>query len=84
MLLIHSLLTSNKNKEIRKVKNDKSDAFSIAKTGKFENIKPCNMLDVNVFELRMLCREYYNMVDERADIKKPKQLGELSVYSHMF
>lgn len=69
--VVNPLVTNcNKNKEIRKVKNDKSDAFSIAKTGKFENIKTCNMLDVNIFELRMLCREYYNLVDERADIKK--------------
>lgn len=60
----------NKNKEIRKVKNDKSDSYAIAKTGKFENIKTCNMVDLNIYELRLLCREYYSLVDERANIKK--------------
>lgn len=69
--VINPLITNcNKNKEIRKVKNDKSDSYSIATMGKFENIKTCNMLDVNIFELRMLCREYYNLVDERGNIKK--------------
>ncbi len=69
--VINPLVTNcNKNKEIRKVKNDKSDSFSIAKTGKFENIKTCNMVDLNIYELRLLCREYYSLVDERANIKK--------------
>ncbi len=69
--VINPLVTNcNKNKEIRKVKNDKSDSYSIATMGKFENIKTCNMLDVNIFELRMLCREYYDLVDERGNIKK--------------
>lgn len=69
--VINPLVTHcNKNKEIRKVKNDKSDSYSIAKTGKYETIKTCNMVDINIYELRMLCREYYTLVDERADIKK--------------
>lgn len=69
--VINPLITHcNKNKEIRKVKNDKSDSYSIAKTGKYENIKVCNMVDINIYELRILCREYYSLVDERADIKK--------------
>lgn len=69
--VINPLVTHcNKNKEIRKVKNDKSDSYSIAKTGKYENIKTCNMVDLNIYELRILCREYYTLVDERADIKK--------------
>ena len=29
----------NENNQIRKVKNDKKDALSIAKIGKFQNIK---------------------------------------------
>ncbi|EPY2272397.1 IS110 family transposase [Clostridium sporogenes] len=38
--VINSLVTnSNKNKDIRKVKNDKKDALAIAKISKFENIK---------------------------------------------
>lgn len=69
--VINPLITHcNKNKEIRKVKNDKSDSYSIAKTGKYENIKTCNMVHTNIYELRILCREYYTLVDERADIKK--------------
>lgn len=69
--VINPLVTHcNKNKEIRKVKNDKSDSYSIAKTGKYENIKTCNMVDINIYELRILCREYHTLVSERADIKK--------------
>ncbi|EPY6469960.1 IS110 family transposase [Clostridium sporogenes] len=38
--VINSLVTnSNKNKDIRKVKNDKKDTLAIAKISKFENIK---------------------------------------------
>lgn len=69
--VINPIVTNcNKNKEIRKVKNDKSDSYAIAKTGKFEDIKTCNMVSLSIYELRLLCREYYTLVDERADIKK--------------
>ena len=48
--IINPLITnSNKNKDIRKVKNDKKDALSIAKIGKFEDIKAYSFLDINIF-----------------------------------
>ncbi|MBS4025286.1 MAG: transposase [Clostridia bacterium] len=69
--VINPLVTNcNKNKNIRKVKNDKTDAISIAKIGKYENVKASNYLDINVYLLRNLCREYYDLVDAKANIKK--------------
>jgi len=69
--VINPLVTNcNKNKSIRKVKNDKVDSITIAKTGKFENVKASNYLDIDIYLLRDLCREYYNLVDTKANIKK--------------
>ncbi|MCR3923425.1 MAG: IS110 family transposase, partial [Firmicutes bacterium] len=69
--VINPLVTNcNKNKNIRKVKNDKIDAISIAKIGKYEDIKISSWVDPNVYMLRNLCREYYDLVDGRANIKK--------------
>ena len=69
--VINPLITNcNKNKSIRKVKNDKTDAISIANIGKYEDVKASNYLDINVYLLRNLCREYYDLVDDRANIKK--------------
>lgn len=69
--VINPLVTNyNKNKNIRKVKNDKTDAISIAKIGKYENVKVSTCLDPNIYMLRNLCREYYNLIDSRSDLKK--------------
>ena len=69
--VINPLVTnSNKNKEIRKVKNDKKDALAIAKIGKFENIKAYSYFDVSIFTLKSLCRDYYKLVDTRSIFKK--------------
>ena len=69
--VINPLVTnSNKNKDIRKVKNDKKDALAIAKIGKFENIKACSYFDVSIFTLKSLCRDYYKLVDTRSTFKK--------------
>lgn len=69
--VINPLVTNcNKNQNIRKVKNDKTDAISIAKLGKYDDIKVSSWLDPNVYSLRNLCREYYDLVDSRANIKK--------------
>ena len=69
--VINPLVTnSNKNKDIRKVKNDKKDALAIAKIGKFENIKACSYFDVSIFTLKSLCRYYYKLVDTRSTFKK--------------
>ena len=69
--VINPLVTnSNKNKDIRKVKNDKKDALAIAKIGKFENIKASSYFDVSIFTLKSLCRDYYKLVDTRSTFKK--------------
>lgn len=69
--VINPLVTnSNKNTDIRKVKNDKKDALSIAKIGKFQNIKAYSYFDVPVFTLKSLCRDYYKLVDTRSTFKK--------------
>jgi transposase len=70
-LVINPLVTNcNKNKGIRKVKNDKSDALSIARLGKYEDIKTSSDSDINIFTLKLLIREYYNLIDERSVSKK--------------
>lgn len=86
--IINPLVTnSNKNKDIRKVKNDKKDALTIAKIGKFENIKASNYFDVSIFTLKSLCRDYYKLVDTRSVFKK-KLSADLRVvfpgYSDIF
>lgn len=69
--IINPLVTnSNKNKDIRKVKNDKKDALSIAKIGKFENIKAYSYFNVSIFTVKSLCRDYYKLVDTRSIFKK--------------
>lgn len=69
--VINPLVTNcTKNKNIRKVKNDKTDAISIAKLGKYENIKASSWLDTSVYTLRNLWLEYYDLVDSRANLKK--------------
>lgn len=68
---INPLITnSNKNSDIRKVKNDKKDALSIARIGKFHNIKTSAVVDVNIFTLKMLIRDYFKLVDHAAGYKK--------------
>lgn len=69
--VINPLITkSNKNGDIRKVKNDKKDALSIAKIGKFQNIKLSQRLDIDIFLLKNLVREYYKLTDTCSTFKK--------------
>lgn len=69
--VINPLVTnSNKNQDIRKVKNDKKDALSIAKIGKFQDIKAYSFFDIPTFTLKCLCRDYYKLVDIRSTFKK--------------
>lgn len=69
--VINPLITkSNKNGDIRKVKNDKKDALSIATIGKFQNIKLSQRLDLDVFLLKNLVREYYKLTDTCSTFKK--------------
>lgn len=69
--VINPLVTnSNKNKSIRKVKNDRNDALSIARLGKFEDIKVSSDSDINIFTLKLLVRDYYKLIDNRSCFKK--------------
>ncbi len=69
--VINPLVTkSNKNSGIRKVKNDKKDALSIATIGKFQNIKLSQQLSLNIFLLKNLVREYYKLTDTSSTFKK--------------
>lgn len=64
------ITNSNKNRGIRKVKSDKNDAISIAKIGKFQDIKYSSQFDVDIFSIKCLCREYYKLIDTRSVFKK--------------
>jgi transposase len=69
--VINPLVTnSNKNSGIRKVKNDKKDALTIANIAKYQNIKMSDYLDIQVHAIRSLCRDYYSLVDNRSEYKK--------------
>lgn len=69
--VINPLVTKcNKNVDIRKVKNDKKDALSIANIGKFQNIKLSQPKDLDVFLLKNLMREYYKLRDSYSTYKK--------------
>ena len=53
--VINPLVTnSNKNSGIRKVKNDRLDAISIATLAKFQNIKMSEIFDIAIFAIRTL------------------------------
>ncbi|WP_291568889.1 MULTISPECIES: IS110 family transposase [unclassified Clostridium] len=69
--VINPLITNcNKNRDIRKVKNDKKDALSIARIGKFQNIKLSQGISLDIFLLRSLIREYYKLTDTCSTFKK--------------
>ncbi|NFO15386.1 IS110 family transposase [Clostridium botulinum] len=86
--VINPLVTKcNKNVDIRKVKNDKKDALSIAQIGKFQNIKLSQGVSLDVFLLKSLVREYYKLTDTCSVFKK-KLSADLKVifpsYSTIF
>ena len=69
--VINPLITnSNKNSNIRKVKNDNLDSLSIARLGKFDDIKVSSYTSEEFLHLKFLVREYYKIVDLRANLKK--------------
>lgn len=69
--VINPLITKcNKNVDIRKVKNDKKDALSIAQIGKFQNIKLSQSVSMDIFQLKSLVREYYKLTDNCSTYKK--------------
>ena len=77
--VINPLVTKcNKNVDIRKVKNDKKDALSIANIGKFQNIKLSQPKNLDIFLLKNIVREYYKLTDS-CSIYKKKLSADLRV-----
>ena len=77
--VINPLVTKcNKNMDIRKVKNDKKDALSIANIGKFQNIKLSKPDNLDIFLLKNIVREYYKLTDT-CSIYKKKLSADLRV-----
>jgi len=69
--ILNPLITNcNKNGDIRKVKNDKKDALTIANIGKFQNVKYSSAFDVEIYALKSLCRDYYKFTDSKSTFKK--------------
>ncbi|AJA46874.1 transposase IS116/IS110/IS902 family protein [Clostridium pasteurianum DSM 525 = ATCC 6013] len=69
--ILNPLITNcNKNGDIRKVKNDKKDALTIAKIGKFQNVKYTSAFDIEIYTLKALCRDYYKFTDSKSTFKK--------------
>ena len=69
--VINPLITnSNKNYNIRKVKNDKLDSFSIAWLCKFNDVKTSFFTSKDMLHLKLLVRDYYKIVDLKANAKK--------------
>ena len=69
--VINPLITnSNKNFNIRKVKNDKLDSFSIARLCKFNDVKTSFFTSKDMLHLKLLVRDYYKLVDLKANAKK--------------
>lgn len=69
--VLNPLITKcNKNSGIRKVKNDKKDALTIATIGKFQNVKYSSSFDVEIYTLKSLCRDYYKITDSKSTFKK--------------
>jgi transposase len=66
VFVLNPLVTnSNRNFGIRKVKNDRFDSIRIAKTGYTHDLKVSLVPSDIVLNLRLLVREYYNLVDNR-------------------
>lgn len=69
--IINPLITnSNKNYNIRKVKNDKLDSFSIARLCKFNDVKTSFFTSKDMLHLKILVRDYYKFIDLKANAKK--------------
>jgi Transposase and inactivated derivatives len=70
VFVLNPLIThSNRNNDIRKVKNDKKDAIAIAKLVKYQDVKFSTNAEPALFTLRSLCRQYYSFVDSRIAYK---------------
>ncbi|TFD98319.1 IS110 family transposase [Jeotgalibacillus sp. R-1-5s-1] len=55
---------------IRKVKNDKVDAYLIAKLMRMETPEPTPFLDEDLIQIKQLARLRYSLVDQSSDLKR--------------
>ena len=60
---------SIKNLSVRKVKNDKIDAYRIAILYRFSELRQTNIPSEEIEMLRSLCRQYHCLVEERSTYK---------------
>lgn len=60
---------STKNFDLRKVKNDRKDAETIARLAKYQDIKFSLVPEPQILALRMLTREYYALSDMLTEMK---------------
>lgn len=68
--VVNPLITnSNKNWNIRKAKTDKLDSYSIAMSCKTGNVKTSVNHSEEFLHFRFLVREYYQLVDNAANLK---------------
>lgn len=68
--VVNPLITnSNSNWNIRKAKTDKLDSYGIARLCKSGEIKTSCIISKEFLHLRFLVREYYQIVDEAAQLK---------------
>jgi len=70
VFILNPLITnSTKNEDIRKVKSDKRDALKIAELVRSRDVKLSKPVSKDVLRLRSLCRQHYNLVDNRSTLK---------------
>lgn len=77
VILVNPLQTNSiKDIGIRKVKNDKVDARRIALLYRLEELRPTNIPSEDIDNLRSLCRQYHDFVEQRTAYKN-KLIGVL-------
>lgn len=70
VILVNPLQTNSiKDISLRKVKNDKVDAKKIALLYRLEELRPSNILNEDIDNLRSLCRQYHDFIDQRSAFK---------------
>lgn len=70
VIVVNPIQTDSiKNLNIRKVKNDKIDAYRIALLYGFSELKQTIMPSEDITMLRSLCRQYHRLVEERSRYK---------------
>lgn len=70
VIVVNPIQTDSiKNLSVRKVKNDRIDAYRIATLYRFSELRQTNIPSEEVEMLRSLCRQYHCLVEERSTYK---------------